>query len=107
MRLGHTDPRGCRRCPAWQESAVSQSGAALLELSRPECGTVAGTSSPPDVRFAGKYPAVTRAPPWITVCPLSPPLYCLVFSSLCQLLLLLLFSMPFFLLLLCQTETLI
>ena len=27
------------------ESAVSQSGAALLELSRPECGTVVGTSS--------------------------------------------------------------
>ena len=26
-------------------SAVSQSGAALLELSRPECGTVVGTSS--------------------------------------------------------------
>jgi hypothetical protein len=48
-----------------QESAVSQSGAALLELSRPERGTVVGTSSPPDVRFAGKCPAVTRTPPWM------------------------------------------
>jgi hypothetical protein len=40
----HTDPRGRRRCPAWHESAVLKSGAALLELSRPECGTVVGTS---------------------------------------------------------------
>jgi hypothetical protein len=30
----------------------SQSGAALLELSRPECGTMVGTIVPPDVRFA-------------------------------------------------------
>jgi hypothetical protein len=36
----------------------SQSGAAPLELSRPECGTVVGTIVPPDVRFAGE--PVTR-----------------------------------------------
>jgi hypothetical protein len=30
-----------------------QSGAVLLELSRPECGTVVGINIPPDVRFAG------------------------------------------------------
>jgi len=33
---------------------VLKSGAALLELSRPECGTVVGMQVPPDVRFAGK-----------------------------------------------------
>ena len=41
--------------------------AALLELSRPECGTVGGDVVPPDVRFAGKCPAVTRAPPWTKI----------------------------------------
>ena len=32
----------------------SKSGAVLLELSRPECGTVVGITIPPDVRLAGK-----------------------------------------------------
>jgi hypothetical protein len=33
---GRTDPRERRRYPAWCFRIVSKSGAALLELSRPE-----------------------------------------------------------------------
>jgi hypothetical protein len=40
-----------------------KSGAALLELLRPVCGTMVGTLIPPDVRLAGK-PATIGALPW-------------------------------------------
>jgi hypothetical protein len=43
-----------------------QSGAVLLELSRPRMRDSGRDQLPPDVRFAGK-PAEMRAPPWITV----------------------------------------
>jgi hypothetical protein len=47
---GRTDPRERRRYPAWCFRIVSKSGAALLELSRPNEGPC-GDSVPPDVRF--------------------------------------------------------
>src|SRR6476620_3730599 len=43
-----------------------QSGAVLLELSRPRMRDSGRDQLPPDVRFAEK-PAEMRAPPWITV----------------------------------------
>jgi hypothetical protein len=66
-RHGHTDPRGRRRCPAWRESRR------LIEWCRPPGALPSrmrdrgGDIVPPDVRFAGKCPAVTRAPPWRTI----------------------------------------
>jgi hypothetical protein len=47
--------------------------AAICRISRPRryYGLHSGRDQlPPDVRFAGK-PAGTRAPPWITACPIT------------------------------------
>jgi hypothetical protein len=60
--------RGCRRCPAWCKSAVLQSGAALLELSRPGCGIVVGYS-PAGCEVCKERPAVARAQPWVKTEP--------------------------------------
>jgi hypothetical protein len=61
---------GCPQSPPHRGSGATapsiQSGAVLLELSRPRMRDSGRDQLPPDVRFAGKS-AEMRAPPWITV----------------------------------------